>query len=247
MLEPSQFSDDALFSRLPAPGTTKHDLILENVTLEETLLTDTYREKIFSMFPDQISYSKRKELFSDVNPKNNLRFSIENRCHEIFRSLEELILNHLEEKKDIWLFPHSITQVAFSETLKENIELDYFFMMDGGSDGYFLNRCFLYRSYREIAKGNQNIKKNYSYYLKKQRKWMIHDFMNTAHLYCTFQEKRNLVAMYRYARFCQLWCESEGRKLPETVKEGLQEINLAREQYFRILELYPDVLDPRYR
>ena len=104
-------------------------------------------------------------------------------------------------------------RIFYSETLKEQIYLDYFFAMDGGSGGFFKDdpndKSILSRFRKEAWDRNRHIKKDCSYYLKKQRKWFVDDLKRAAWNYCNFLEQQDLDDLYRYGRFCQLWCEAE--------------------------------------
>lgn len=245
MLKSNELTDEALFTRLPSPETAREHLASKKDLFQNKPLADAYAKKLFSIIPDRISYGSYTNFFEGYTLKGNLRFCIEQKCYEMFLVLEELILEYLREGKEIWLFPDSKIPIFFSETLKEQVELDYFFSMDGGREGFFKDdpndKSILSRFRKEAQYKNGRIKSNCFFYMKKQRKWFVNDFKQIARNYCSFLEEANLDDLYRYARFCQLWCEAEGRKLPNTVKSSLKEINLAREQYWRILELYPDI------
>ena len=95
-------------------------------------------------------------------------------------------------------------RIFYSETLKEQIYLDYFFAMDGGSGGFFKDdpndKSILSRFRKEAWDRNRHIKKDCSYYLKKQRKWFVDDFKRAAWNYCNFLEQQDLDDLYRYGR-----------------------------------------------
>jgi len=176
-------------------------------------LADAYTQKLSSIVPDSISYGNYTNFFTGHTLNGNLRYCIESKCYEMFLTLEELILEYLREKKEIWLFPDMKIRIFYSETLKEQIYLDYFFAMDGGSGGFFKDdpndKSILSRFRKEAWDRNRHIKKDCSYYLKKQRKWFVDDFKRAAWNYCNFLEQQDLDDLYRYGRFCQLWCEAE--------------------------------------
>ncbi|MCI8327869.1 MAG: hypothetical protein HFI37_08885 [Lachnospiraceae bacterium] len=245
MLTIDQWTDELMFNELPTPGKTKPDLMLQNVSPTDEFLADSYKKMITSMTPDEISYPNRTYRSYGVTPESCRQEAIKSLYYKMFCALEELIVNHLNDKKEIWLYPPSKVPIGtfVSNGKIKNLEFDYFFAMDGGEIGFgefeVSDKCMISICRREICRINYNVKK-YSHYLKKKRTLFLGDFEHMVELYYRQLKKVNLDEAYRYARFCQLWCEAEGRKIPHTLEIGLKELNLAREQYSRIQELYPE-------